>query len=174
MSCPLCKKEKLTHWYYEGPEFWIADCLTCNIPMLVWNKHVKDIPEEKKKELVKFVKKHFGDQVKIRWRMNKIKDHFHFHIENVPEDKLHKLVIKDLQLRPEDVEVIIEKVFPKVSTGLYLVEPHGKYIYEGKKTLIVKSKRFNNHIREDLLLVSGPVAYGIINLQEPFEDIRRI
>jgi len=169
MTCPLCKKEKLTHWYYEGPEFWIADCITCNIPMLVWNEHVKDTPKEKKEELVKFVKKHFGDQVKIRWRMNKIKDHFHFHIENVPEDKLHKLVIKDLQLRPEDVEVITEKVFPKVSTGLYLVEPHGQYIYEGKKKLIVKSKKFKDHIREDLLLVSGPIAYGIINLQEPFE-----
>ena len=48
MTCPLCKKEKLTHWYYEGPEFWIADCITCNIPMLVWNEHVKDIPKEKK------------------------------------------------------------------------------------------------------------------------------
>jgi len=137
--------------------------------MLVWNKHVKDIPKEKKEELVRFVKKHFGDQVEIRWKMNKIKDHFHFHIENVPEDKLHKYIIKELQLTPTDVESITEKRFAKISTGLYLVEPHGKNIYEGKKTLIVKSKKFKDHIKEDLLLVSGHVAYGVINLQEPFE-----
>jgi len=60
------------------------------------------------------------------------------------------------------------KAFTKVvKPGLYLVEPHGKLIFDKKKKAIVKSKKFtigNFHI-----LVSGNKAYGFIRLEEPKE-----
>ncbi|RLC81206.1 MAG: hypothetical protein DRI61_04270 [Chloroflexi bacterium] len=166
MVCPLCKKEKKSHWYYDGPEFWIADCTTCNIPMVVWNEHVKDIPEEKKKELIEFCKKYFGENIKFRWKMNKIKDHFHFHIENVPKEILHKKVIQ-LDLKPQDVEVVTPKVFPKISTALILVPPHGELIYKGQKKGIVKTIKFNKHINEPLYLYSDNLLWGVIVLKDP-------
>jgi len=46
--------------------------------------------------------------------------------------------------------------------GIYLKPPHGQYIWEGKKTLVVKSRPFNI-VRRSYILVSGDFAYGIIN-----------
>lgn len=50
--------------------------------------------------------------------------------------------------------------------GIYLVPPHGELIHRGKKTAIVKSRRFNIANRE-LILVSGNKAYGIITFNDP-------
>lgn len=51
--------------------------------------------------------------------------------------------------------------------GLYLVEPHGKLIHNGDKTIIVKTKDFSNMTGKDLYLISGSLCYGIINLETP-------
>lgn len=51
--------------------------------------------------------------------------------------------------------------------GIYLVPPHGRWIWEGKKTLIVKAKAFRGMIGKPLILVSGKEAYGIIKLKVP-------
>jgi len=62
--------------------------------------------------------------------------------------------------------------------GLYLVEPHSYWIWNGEKTAIVKSVKFQAHINEPLYLL-GEYVYGIIKLHEPreislkqFEDLR--
>jgi len=56
--------------------------------------------------------------------------------------------------------------FPKIpSRGIYLVPPHGRLIWEGKKKAIVKTRRYN--INENLILVSGKYAYGIISMGPP-------
>lgn len=49
----------------------------------------------------------------------------------------------------------------KVKRGLYLVEPHGKLIYDRKKTAIVKVKNFDIG-GEYFILVSDKKAYGYI------------
>ena len=54
---------------------------------------------------------------------------------------------------------------PKVTKGIYLVPPHGELIWKGKKSIIVKTRKF--HIQEPLFLVSGKKAYGIIQLGFP-------
>ena len=51
--------------------------------------------------------------------------------------------------------------------GIYLVPPHGRWIWEGKKTLIVKAKAFRGMIGKPLILVSEKEAYGIIKLKVP-------
>ena len=53
--------------------------------------------------------------------------------------------------------------------ALYLSPPHGKYIYDGTKKLIIKSRLFKKHVGEPLLLLSGTFAFGIITLRKPFE-----
>lgn len=62
--------------------------------------------------------------------------------------------------------------------GLYLVEPHGRLIAEGKKTLIVKSKNFKNQVGKDFFLLSGGLAFGIIRLKAPqqisLEDFEKL
>ena len=48
--------------------------------------------------------------------------------------------------------------------GIYLVPPHGELIWKGDKTLIVKSRRFTEYLKQPLYLFSGNKAYGIIML----------
>ncbi|MEM2260856.1 MAG: MBL fold metallo-hydrolase [Ignisphaera sp.] len=78
-----------------------------------------------------------------------------------------------LELKPEDVEAITPKVTATPQVGLILVEPHGKWIYEGKKTGIVKSIRLEEHIEEPLYLIADKLCYGIITLHPPVEIDRK-
>jgi phosphoribosyl 1,2-cyclic phosphodiesterase len=47
--------------------------------------------------------------------------------------------------------------------GMYLVEPHAVWIFEGKKKEIVKSRAFNECVGKPMILV-GRYAYGIITI----------
>lgn len=63
---------------------------------------------------------------------------------------------------------------PKTAAGIYLVEPHGKKIVEGRKKAIVKSKKFTEHIGVPLALVSGNYIWGKIKLDSPVEiDLKK-
>ncbi|MEX1046280.1 MAG: hypothetical protein WD050_02580 [Actinomycetota bacterium] len=42
-GCPLCVAERVTEWHLEDEECWVADCLVCATPMVVWKTH--GIPE---------------------------------------------------------------------------------------------------------------------------------
>jgi phosphoribosyl 1,2-cyclic phosphodiesterase len=64
----------------------------------------------------------------------------------------------------EKVEYIwdVEKSLP----GLYLKEPHARWLWEGKKTLIVKAKPYTKHSGKPLYLL-GEKAYGVGKLSKP-------
>jgi len=47
--------------------------------------------------------------------------------------------------------------------------PHGELIWKGKKTLIVKHKKFTKYVGKPLYLISDKLCYGIIYLDEPRE-----
>jgi len=53
--------------------------------------------------------------------------------------------------------------------GLYLTPPHGRLIWDGKKTAIIKSIKLKSHIDKPLYLLSGDVGYGIIKMTPPRE-----
>lgn len=53
-----------------------------------------------------------------------------------------------------------------IKGGLYLTEPHGELIYEGKKSAIVKSREFKR-LQEFSILVSGAKAYGLLRFKKP-------
>lgn len=53
--------------------------------------------------------------------------------------------------------------------GLYLTAPHGRLIWEGKKTAIIKSIKLKSHLEKPLYLLSGDLCFGIIKLSQPKE-----
>jgi len=169
-KCPLCEHERKTHHYYEDNNIWIADCISCNIPILVWKEHIKDLDKDTKEKLVEFCKECFGDQIKIRWKRRKIKDHFHFHIENVKKEDLHKIKCNNILelIESKDIEPTIpKKIATDIETALLLVPPHGRLIWSGLKKGIVKTIKFKEHINENLYLICRYFCYGIIKLKEP-------
>ena len=77
-GCPLCEMHAKTHWYYDGPDFLICDCLTCKVPMYVWKDH--NFPtQEQLSEMVTDARSRFPDR-QIDMRRRQIPDHFHFHM----------------------------------------------------------------------------------------------
>jgi len=53
--------------------------------------------------------------------------------------------------------------------AIYLVEPHGEMIWTGKKRMVLKTQRYEDHEDQPLLLVEDGKAYGIIELFDPSE-----
>jgi len=83
MTCPLCKLEIQTKQYYTDEKIVILDCMTCNIPMLVFKRHGAEAPLEWKLYAEKKVKGIFGNQIYFRTRAKQVKNHEHWHIYNV-------------------------------------------------------------------------------------------
>ena len=82
MSCPLCEREKLTHWYYEDLVCWVADCLTCGPghPVIVIKWHRSELTNDEKRYFLKIIHDLFPDYRGIRTKARQIKDHAHYHI----------------------------------------------------------------------------------------------
>jgi len=38
-DCLLCTAERITPWHFEDEDCWIADCMICVTPMIVWKPH---------------------------------------------------------------------------------------------------------------------------------------
>ncbi|MEX0755014.1 MAG: hypothetical protein WD206_01215 [Actinomycetota bacterium] len=39
VGCLLCSAERVTTWHFEDDACWVADCLVCRTPMVVWRTH---------------------------------------------------------------------------------------------------------------------------------------
>ncbi len=78
-SCSLCQKEKKTHWYYSDTVCWIADCLTCKIPMIILVRHSMKLTDFESRHLPEIVEMFFPG-AKLRKEQRKIEDHLHWHI----------------------------------------------------------------------------------------------
>lgn len=72
---------------------------------------------------------------------------------------------------PDVVPVAPKKVIEvdKPRRGIYLVEPHGRWIAEGKKTIIIKKKKFKTDPKEPLYLIENKLCWGLIYLGTPIE-----
>lgn len=96
------------------------------------------------------------NQTSIQWPADQLKQ-VEYILKSMPGGILH------------DGDVVRLTVQKTVLQGIYLVEPHGKWIWEKKKLLIIKAKRFPNMVLKPLILVSGGLAYGVIKLKPPTE-----
>ena len=75
--------------------------------------------------------------------------------------------ILDAELIFEDESPTLEKAMPEF-VGLYLVEPHPRWMWTGEKKAIVKSIKLEAHINESVYLL-GEYVYGVIKLKAPEE-----
>jgi len=87
-DCLLCRAERLTEWFFEDDECWIAECTICATPMVVWKVHDPRPDDEVKARLharladvvagafVDFA--HYVDD-----HMRQIPDHYHAHARPV-------------------------------------------------------------------------------------------
>ena len=82
-TCLLCTAERVTEWHFEDEECWIADCLVCRTPMVVWRTH--GLPEPTLEQrlldaLGRVAAERYGsDGYWIDGERRRIPDHWHAH-----------------------------------------------------------------------------------------------
>ncbi len=83
MTCELCEASRLTEWFYEDDECWIAECESCGVPMVVWRPHdafpSDDIKSRLHEKLATVVAEYFEFEMRIDDNMRTIPDHYHAH-----------------------------------------------------------------------------------------------
>jgi hypothetical protein len=81
--CDLCEAAKMSEWFYEDEECWIAECESCSVPMVVWRAHEvlpsQEIRDRLHKKLSKVVDEFFTFEMRIDEDMRTIPDHYHAH-----------------------------------------------------------------------------------------------
>lgn len=82
-SCELCEAARLTRWFHEDDECWIAECEACDVPMVVWRAHDPNPPDDVKARLHErldaVVEQHFDDDHYIDDNLRSIPTHYHAH-----------------------------------------------------------------------------------------------
>ena len=83
-GCELCEAARFTPWFHEDDVCWIAECEVCAIPMVVWNRHGTEPPEDELehmlRELTRVGNEVFeGAEFTIDRVMRQIPTHFHAH-----------------------------------------------------------------------------------------------
>lgn len=80
--CQLCTAERVTRWHYEDAEVWIADCVVCLTPMIVWRTH--GLPDEAGERrfldlLEDVARDRYPQGYRIDGERRRIPDHWHAH-----------------------------------------------------------------------------------------------
>ena len=82
-SCELCEEARLTEWFYEDDDCWVAECESCNVPMIVWRNHANDPSAAVKAalhtKLVEVVEANFDYALYIDDDLRSIPEHYHAH-----------------------------------------------------------------------------------------------
>ena len=79
-GCELCNLKQITKWWYEDDKWVICDCKTCKRPMIVYKQHTMFIPLLDWVNILSKVYEIFGNDIILRFKQRKIKNHFHIHI----------------------------------------------------------------------------------------------
>lgn len=82
-KCELCEAARMSEWFFEDEECWIAECESCSVPMVVWREHDASPNDEVKQrlhqKLESVVATHFTFEMRIDDNMRTIPDHYHAH-----------------------------------------------------------------------------------------------
>ena len=89
-NCDLCEEARITPWLYEDPNFFVAMCISCDLPMVVLRDHRIEVSDEEeeamKRILVGESEKYFGAvPFFIDSLMRQIPDHKHMHARRRPQ-----------------------------------------------------------------------------------------
>jgi hypothetical protein len=81
--CLLCDAERVTEWHFEDDECWVADCLVCATPMIVWRTHglpARDVEARLLSRLRRVASDRYGDDgYWVDGERRRIPDHWHAH-----------------------------------------------------------------------------------------------
>ena len=83
--CDLCEAARMTTWYHEDEVCWVADCEVCDTPMVVWQRHGAEPPDDEVKHMLSALSQVAADRFggdgtcTIDPVMRQIPDHFHAH-----------------------------------------------------------------------------------------------
>ena len=82
-ACELCDAARVTEWFYEDDECWIAECEACYVPMVVWKRHDPNPSEGERvvmhSRLSEVVVEHYGFEFWVDGNMRSIPTHYHAH-----------------------------------------------------------------------------------------------
>lgn len=85
-SCELCAAARVTDWFHEDDECWIAECEMCAVPMAVWRVHAPTAPSAVRTRLVALLEsvvvRHYDFGDAGHWiddDMRSIPGHYHVH-----------------------------------------------------------------------------------------------
>jgi len=82
-TCLLCSAERVTDWLLEDDECWVADCLVCMTPMIVWRTHGLPDPELEASLFARLraiaASRYGEDGFYIDPERRRIPDHWHAH-----------------------------------------------------------------------------------------------
>lgn len=82
-GCLLCRAERVTAWHYEDHDCWVADCLVCRTPMIVWRVHGlpdRDLERDLLGRLGEVAAARYGaDGYWLDGERRRIPDHWHAH-----------------------------------------------------------------------------------------------
>lgn len=70
---------------------------------------------------------------------------------------------------PEQSSTSTLSFSPQTVGGIYLVQPHGQLIAQGRKKAIIKSVKLEKYVGQPLALVSGNFIWGKIQLDSPVQ-----
>jgi hypothetical protein len=81
--CELCEAAPITERFYDDELCWIAECESCNVPMVVWKAHDPDPPEEVRVVLVSRLAEvmalHFESEWWLDDKLRSVPHHYHAH-----------------------------------------------------------------------------------------------
>jgi hypothetical protein len=100
-DCLLCDAEQITEWFHEDEACWVAECMVCRTPMIVWRTH--GLPEAEVEatllsHLERIATERYGnDGYWIDPERRRIPDHWHAHARPAGEffDPASALYVRD-------------------------------------------------------------------------------
>ena len=83
-ACELCEAARLTEWFYEDDECWIAECESCSVPMVVWRVHDPRPARRRQGDAPRPAGRrrsaeHFEDEHYVDDNLRTIPTHYHAH-----------------------------------------------------------------------------------------------
>ena len=82
-ECLLCSAGRVTSWLHEDDDCWVAECLVCRTPMVVWRTHGvpdADLEAALLGRLKRIAGERYGrDGFWIDPERRRIPDHWHAH-----------------------------------------------------------------------------------------------
>ena len=86
-DCELCEAVPFTRQFHRDEICWIAECESCDVPMVVWNSHGTEPPAAQLDHMLGRLSEvgeaFLGREKGVDWfidrHMRQIPDHFHAH-----------------------------------------------------------------------------------------------